>query len=494
MDLYRKEAESRKNIQLICLVAAGMVPFAAMLVDALFPGLGLYLAQKLIIVPCLLFFGSALTQPLSPMAKKGMLLSAVSVLWYAAAQLQHHLNHMETGNFGLFAVAYLLAFPFAMVTEDGEENVGLKWIGGIHVAFSLLMAGLTALLLLEAVPSFLSSRVLWAGARASVFWHPNGSAFVLMLGIGFSLYFLAQQKNKWKKYAMGVLIALQFCTITLTNSRTTIFLSCALIAGTVFFAIWKGSWKQFLAGAVAAVAILAILLFAYNGLFDLHKQAQIDKLLKQEEQKTEQVQNQPAPAVTKPKAEKQSTEEDQKTTEEAPKTKNNQKLRVDKKTGEITIVGAGGTNQKSLSKDLGSLNGRTKIWKAAFSALRDNPVIGIWGTYYVSAEISFRNSFNVVNAHNSWIQALMLLGIPGLLVTVAYTVIAVWNLWALMWRKDEDISKKIVAMIVICLLLASVLEAYLFTGEDITNCENFLFFLCAGYLVQWNQNYRKKKT
>ena len=102
----------------------------------------------------------------------------------------------------------------------------------------------------------------------------------------------------------------------------------------------------------------------------------------------------------------------------------------------------------------------------------------------MAAELSYRNPFPVVNAHNSWIQTMMLMGIPGCLLAVVFTLVAVWNLWILMWRKQEDLRRKVVAMIVICLLLAGLLEAYLFTGELLFT--NFVFLLCMGYLIQWN--------
>lgn len=276
----------------------------------------------------------------------------------------------------------------------------------------------------------------------------------MMLGIGFSLYFLAQVNKKWAKGIFAVLTALQFCVLSLTNSRTTILLACALLGGTLFFVIWNGTWKRFLAGAAAAVLVIAVL-FSFSGaLFKFHSEAQLNRLLEQEEAYDD-----------------------------------NQFVYVDEESGEYVLAGSEGTGQGNLSQDMGTLNGRTYIWEAAFTALQDNPDLKTWGTEFVAAEISYRNYFPVVNAHNSWIQTLMLLGVPGCVLALVYTLIAVWNLWTLMWRKSEDLSKKIVAMIVICLLAAGVLEAYLFTGDLLFT--HFIFFLCIGYLIQWNVEARK---
>lgn len=484
MDLRIKEAEQRKTVQLLYLIAAGIVLLPFEMVSTMFPAypaIGYFMAEKYMAVPCLLFFGSALTQRLSPSAKRSLLLSALAVLWFVVVQTQRYLTGVGLRHFGIFAVAYLLAFPYAAVTEDGRENRGLKWIGRIYVAISLLMTLFVGMLLLDVLPEILSASIMWDGARALIFWHPNGSSCVLMLGIGFSLYLLVQTEKKWEKWILLILTVLEFGALFLTNSRTSIFLTSAMAGGTVFFMIWKGSWKQFLAGAAAALAVILALVLLQSSVFKFHTKMQINKLVSQQAASAASESQTASPA-------EETILEVEVPRQSAPEQKpGDQKIHIDEQTGEITLSGAGYSGQGELSKDIKHLNGRTSIWKAAFSSLRDNPSFLIWGTENVAAEISYRNSFYAVNAHNAWIQTLMLLGVPGFLVAVVYTVIAVWNLWILMWRKNEDMGKKIVAMMVVCLLVASVMETYLFVGEVYTNFANFVFFLCTGYLIQWNR-------
>lgn len=450
MKLLQNEGVSAKTMQLLFLIAAGIVIYPALFVDGLFPGYGTYALKQYIAVPCMLFFGSALTQRLSSPARRCMLLSVVTVLWFVAVQIRHWLGGMGNSSFGLFVVAYLLAFPYAAVTEDSRKQAGMKWIGGFYVAYSMVMVILAGLLLLDLVPEALAESVKWEGSRASIISHPNGGGCILMLGIGCSMYFLTQSEKKWVKCLWVVLAALQFLVLSLTNSRTTILLTSAIFGGTLFFVIWDGGWKRFLAGAAAALVVIACLFSLSGYVFKIHSQVQLNKVLEQDEDVFNE----------------------------------NQFVYVDENTGEYILAGSNGTGQGELSQDMDTLNGRTYIWEAAFTALQDNPDLKKWGTEFVAAEISYRNDFPVVNAHNSWIQILMLQGRTGFLLALAYTVVAVWNIWILMWRKQEDLSKKVVAMIVICLLLAGILEAYLFTGELLFT--HFLFFLCTGYLVQWN--------
>lgn len=449
MKLRTNETDSRKTVQLLFLIAAGIVIYPAILADSLFPSYGTVLLKEFILVPCMLFLGSALTQRLSSLAQKCLLLSAVMVFWFVTVQMKHYAMNMGMGSFGVFLVAYLLAFPYASVVEEGRKNTGLNWIGGFYMAYALLMVVLAGLLLLDMVPEALTDSVKWEGARASILSHPNGGGCILMLGIGFSLYFMTRLKNKRVICVLGVLTVLEFLVLALTNSRTSIFLTCAMFVGTLFFIVWKDSWKRFLTGIATAAVVIAVLFSLAGTLYAAHSQSQLEKLLEQEGEY-----------------------------------KDNQYVYVDEQTGEYILVGSEGTSQGDLSQDMGTLNGRTHIWEAAFTVLEDNPVFKIWGTEYIAEEISYRNYFPVVNAHNSWIQMLLLLGIPGCILALVYTVIAVWNIWILMWRKDEDLSKKVVAMIVICLLVSGILEVYLFTGDSLFS--NFIFFLCTGYLIQWN--------
>lgn len=495
MNLLEKEGDFRKTVQLLCLIFAGILPFFTVAVGNRLPMVGYFLAEQYVTVPTLVFVGTALAQRLSPTAKKSFLLAAAAVIWFVAVQLQHHLNHMGARNFGFYAVAYLLAFPYAAVTEDGQRRTGLNWIGRIYLAFSTFLVICAMMLQMEVLPEFLSTGIYWDGARITLYWHPNGSAFVLLLGMSFSLYFLACTEKRWKKCVLALVTALHFCTMVLTNSRTTIFLGCAILAGTVFFALWRGTWKQFLVAAGAAVLTVAVLLGSYNALFDFHTEVQIEKLMEQREaaekakaekeaaEKLAAAQNetQPAaPAETAPAA-----------PAEAPKSNGSQVLRINQQTGEVSLGGTGSSAQGELSNDIKTLNGRIFIWKAAAESMRDTPSIKLWGTEFISAELGFRAPFTPINAHNAWVQMAMLMGLPGLLIALVYTVIAVWNLWILMWRPGEDLSRKVIAMMVICLLTGSILEAYLFTGEDLSNSENFLFFLCSGYLIQWNRMAKK---
>lgn len=454
MKVLKKEGTFEKNIQFLFLLAAGFSVFLLVPLDCLFPGMGYFLAEKCLAVPGLLFFGSALTKRLSAPVKRNLLLSVIAILWFAAAQLQHHLSGMGCSSFGVFSIVYLLAFPFAAVADTPEKNAGLKWIGYIYVAASLLPVLCSILLFLDAVPEALSSYVFWDGARLQALWHPNVVACVLMIGIGLTLYFLVQADKTWKKAALALLAAIQFCGLVLTNGRTTILLGCGLFGGTVFFMIWKGGWKRFLAGLLAALAIIASLFLFSRKLFQFHTQVQISRLIQQIQE--EELEVSEAPVIT-----------------------------MDEDTGEVQLVGS--NKQHGFLYDLFTFNNRIYIWDAAFTTLEDNPGIKIWGTENVSSELTYRNSFPVGHAHNSWIQTLLKLGLPGLLVALVFTAMTLFACAVLLLHPGAELPKKVAALLTLCILAAGFLEPYLFVGDIFTLFANFLFFLLTGYLDTWRR-------
>lgn len=475
-----------KNIQLLYLLLGGGTVYLFVYIEAVFGGMGYFLAEKYLPVPCLLFFGSALTQRLSPLAKKSLLLSAVTVLWFAITQLQHELTGMGLRSFGIFAFVYLLGFPFAAVTEDGKASSGLKLMGKVYVASAMVSVLCTALLVADAVPERLAGAIGYDGARVVALWHPNVGACALLLGIGFSLYFLVSVEKKWMKALLVSMIVLEFVAMVLTNSRTSILLSCGLMGGTLFFRIWKSGWKRFFVAFAAAVAAILLLFFLYDSMFDWHTQNRINTLMAQAETMEAAEQAPAADVAADAVSGETAGEASVETIREVPSG-----LKIDKNTGEVMLVT--GSGQSELSHDMKTLNGRFSIWKATIQALQDNPDIRRWGSEYAYMEISYRNSFRVGHAHNAWLQTWILLGTPALLMSLVYTLVAVVNAVWLMFRKNMELNKKIVALMVMCMLAAGILEPYLFAGEMTTSFVNFIFFFCTGYLMQWNADASAKK-
>ena len=498
MKLSQKKQKFTNILLLLSLLAAG---FGVALFDPLvylFPNQEHFLTNTYFAFPCLLFFCTLFMQPLSGPAKRALALSFITILWFAAVQRQYLRLDMGTYPISLFAIAYLIAFPFAAVTDKSVRKASMKWLGILYIAASGLLILFTVLLLLDLVPEVLIPRIYWDGARLHASWHPNIGSNIMMTAIGFVLYFLTQENTRQKKILLALLAAVQFCVLSLTHSRAATLLACALMGGTVFFIIWKGGWKRFLAGAAAAVVVIAATYLFSDSLFSFHASVRNVPVAVQPPAESPQPVPQetiipeefttPAPAettlpvpveTTLPAVEETTLPVPEETLQPLPE--ETLPLVSAEDAGNHTVNNPQGT----LLNDIWTLNNRSLIWKAAFTAMRDNPDLRIWGTKNVGTEISYRFGLPIAHAHNSWIQTRMELGIPGLLLALLYTGIALIRCaWILLCRK-ADPGKKVIALLVLCIMAAGFLEPFLFVGDISTMFANFLFFFLTGFLGHW---------
>lgn len=474
-----KEGLSEKNIPMLLLLAVGIIEFLFITLESLFSYIGYYLAETYLIVPCLLLLGYALQKKPTAFARRRLLLSVAAVSWFVIVQCIHRLLGMDNHPMATVFFVYLMAFPFASVAED-QTNAGLRWIGGMFVAASLVLVGYSLLLFLNLVPSGMKEVLFWDGARLHALWHPNINACFFMIGIGFSAAFCTMTKKPWVKALLLAAIAAQFLAMALTNCRTVLLMTGALLGGFAFFWIFRGSWKQLILGLLAA-AVLLVGSFKLSGmLFQWNNDRQLASL--RAAQEAAPPETQPAETIAIAEALPEETAATEMLAGEA--------IPAETAAEEIVLIEGtgiilGDNEQGTLSKDMRSLNGRTQIWEAALKAIRDDKTLALWGTEYSGTVISVYHWFDVVHAHNSWMETLMRMGLPGLLFSLIFTVISVWSGVKLIFRKDTEIWKKVIVMTTMCLLAAGFLEPYLFITNVYYHVIDFMFFFCTGYLDYW---------
>lgn len=486
----------------LLLLIAGVMEFVFLSAESMFSYLGYYLAEDYIIVPSLLFVGAVMGKKMSSFARRRFRLAGIAVGWFVIAQIIHKLSGSGTHPIGTVFFVYLMAFPFASSAEDREMK-GLKQIGYMFIAAAVIQSGYALMLLWDLIPEFMYPYVYWDGARLHTFWHSNITACLFMIGIVFSLQNATTAKKKGIRLLMGLLSCLFFFCMALTNCRTVILLTGALLGGTFFFHMIRNDWKKFLIGLMAAAMILVSVFWLAGKIYEGHSEALKAKIaaqLQKEEQKTPE---ETVPATTedssskadkkKPSKEADKTEketepasetdvkETQSVEETAAEIRENYKVNED--TGEIKLVSD--NKQKSFGEDLSTFSGRTRVWKSAIKEIRENDRILLWGTEDVSFLISRNLHKEYVHTHNSWLEVLMRLGIPGLLLALIFTCIAVKSAWILVWNRSVDMGKKIIAMMTVCLLAAGMLEPYLFITNVYYHIFDFVFFLCTGYLDYW---------
>lgn len=438
------------RVQLWCLLAAGILEYLFIVGQTWFNWVFYHCAETLLALPALVFLGTALVQKQTVQAKRQLLLCAGMALWFVLVQALRKAAGMNTQSGVLFLGVWLMSFPFAAVTRDGERQTGLRWISWIFIAASLTLAFYTALLALNRIPASLAPYIKWDGARLLVISHSNICACLFMIGIGLCLSFFFRCKKRWQKLLLLLAAAVQFLCQVLTHCRTSVLLTCGLVGGIAFFAIWKGGWKRLAAGVAAALVLACALFLASGSLYDAHNA----RLIAQQSRQSQEV-TVSSDAVTPPRV---------------------------NDAGQLQGVSGQGT----LKNDLRTLNGRTHIWSAAFRALGDNPSIALWGTDSVSPTMSYYFGRSLEHTHNSWVEVLFRLGLPGLFVALILTAVAVWGAISLLLR-NQDMCKTCIALLVLCMLASGMLEPFFFVGNQACHFLDFILFLLIGYITQWRK-------
>lgn len=416
-----------------------------------FGPLSIYILNHFTMVPCFLFLACVWKQPLSSSAKKQFLLCAAMVLWFTLVQNYHYIMDASARAPGMFFTVFLLAFPFAVSAKDSERQLGMKITGGFFLCGALVLALFTGLLALGFFRYFLTSYIYWDGARLAAMWHPNITANCFLIAIGFCLYFCTTVRRRCYRAVFLALAVLFFLLISLTNSRTAVLTCCILVAGTVFFLIWKGGVKRFLLGAVAALVVMVLMFVLYQTVFSLHEDHLIQSYLQELE----------ATGSTNPD------------------------LQVDQQTGQASLHTDSGQN--TLAQDIGTLNFRTAIWSSSIRIIQEDPMILVRGTPFIADLLTARHAWVVTHSHNSWLDTLLGLGLPGLFFALIFTGLALWHILRLFFFGNHSLSRKIIALLTLCLLISGILENYLFLASSSYQCANFAFFFCLGYLTQWKK-------
>lgn len=489
-----------RKVQFFLLLTVCIVEALFIVTEGMFHYIGYYITENHIAIPCFLFLGTVLNQKLTTAAKQNLGLSCIAAIWFVLVQIQHRTQGMEAVYGGYFFLSYLMAFPFASVMEDQGKNIGMKLATTLFLLASLVLVGYSALLVLGWLPDGMQNFVTWDGTRLSPLWHPNVSACIFMIGIGASLSYLFHTKKNWKKGLLAASAAVQFLAISLTNCRTSVLFTCVLVGGAVFLAIYNGGRKRLIVGTAAALVTMVALFAAASGIYEWNQELHIKNVTQQIQEVPGVIRSAPSDVPTEYHEEEELTvpqpnavipmetedfvrNEDQIYQEIQGIEGVKQEIRQYEKSGIIII--RGNSDQGSLLEDLKTLNGRTKIWQAALEAVGWEPMLRWWGTPYVGTMISAGGEVKVDHAHNSWVEILMSLGLPGLVIALVYTGIAFWSTAVLLVKQNVESWKKMIAILLICILGAGFLEPFLFFTKSSYQFIDFIFFLILGYMDLW---------
>lgn len=147
------------------------------------------------------------------------------------------------------------------------------------------------------------------------------------------------------------------------------------------------------------------------------------------------------------------------------------------------------SEQRDFMNDLSTFTLRTKIWKAVIPAIKDRPATALIGTLTKTMIEPIRQYAGVEanHMHNYLLQTLMLMGIPGLLLVAAVSVLIVVKALRIFFNDDGRVpfEAKLLVLPVAAIMLDFMLEAGLFTTADL-RCLSFYIF--AGLLLGWHED------
>lgn len=369
---------------------------------------------------------------------------AAFVGWYVLSRMLMKELYLDY-SFSMFSnlcCAYLLAFPFARGMDDGQKKSGLKTAAIVFLVGYGLIAWIGVLSALLGDPITLPGlgteiRMgrdlrLWAGN------HPNISACMFMVALMLGVWLLAHTRRRWLILPALVLCLGAYIGIALADSRTVMLQVCCFAAGVVFLAalrlpiraVWKKAAIGLAVGAVCLVLVFVSFDWVIDGVTQLANQ-----------------------------------------------------LTAQAETAEKQVVAS-----RDIMNDLATMTGRTRIYQNIFRLIREQPRVLLTGILNSEIVQVLRQYTGAEHAHNSYLQTLLNMGLPGLLMAVFFTIRAVWVSIKLIFSRKAKFADQLLAVILLAFLVGTIPESYLFT--EYLTIANMPFFLVFGYALETERNLR----
>lgn len=455
-------------VQLFSLLIMGIVEFFNMTKGSLLP-VNLHLLTNAGIVLSIggLWAVTLWRQPRAVL-QRNVILGVVMVLWFLALELNRRINYIPMQSLTVFAVVYLVALPFAAMARDQDRQAGIYLVSAMYISAALLLLALALILLTGGrLPDAVTGQVYWDGARLFVLHHPNITSRIFMIATALCMGFLGQARKGWVKIVMLLAAVFLFAAAALTNCRAVVFAICFILAGNVFFLIYNHTRKRFLASAVAAVLAAVVLVSASNALFQWNSTRLLNRL---------SMETAPEQVLI---------------LEESGSDLNIHELILPEATPladapEQRLLGNANSHQDSLLSDLPTLNGRLDIWLGFRRKIINNPEILLRGV------VDTRLIWGDLHTHNAWLEALIMLGLPGFLLVLLFSWNATWSSLRLLWDTDTGMFRKNIALLTLATMVAALLEPCLFITYTEWSFSDFFFFLCLGYLLLWDRQIKRK--
>lgn len=367
--------------------------------------------------------------------------------WYIAASIIRNDLYLKAGflPFCILCLVYLMAFPFAFATDDGARKTGLKLFGSIFFICVTLFA---ALALLGAWRGEMIRHWLYEKAyfgiggeqRLEATGHANIAAALFLCALMLGCWLMNEWKKRWMILPWILMSLCLYVAIALTVSRTVMLQLSFFIAAVAAFLMlgrpWKKVWMRWIAFVVTGIVVLVVVFSSFSLAVDIFNTL---------------VGQMPAAAA------------------------------------EEAIM------QRPLLQNLSNLTGRTYIYERVINSLTSsfkNMLAGFPADNWNSL-IQDGSYFHFYHAHNAFLQAAVMMGVPGALMAVWFVLRTVWVSVKVLfvYEKRTSFGDKLLCLALLTMLVSTITEVYLFT--DIQPWFSFLYFLMLGYVLESSRNLKK---
>lgn len=401
----------------------------------------------------LVFFGMSLHS--GTYSKRSVYwLGIAFVGWFVVSRILNGELYLENSWWHMagLCVTYLLAFPFAFAMDDAARRRGFAIIAGIFSVSYALLAWLSLIAILSGENIVLPHLGSEFGAmyfRLYANQHPNGSAMLCFIGLMLTLYLVFQYRKRWMLLPAAIMIVGFYLGIALTVSRT-VMVELALAVGALAGLFCLGrklrhSWVRFSLAAVAFLVSVGVVYLSFDLAIDGVSALQSGEWLPSAGAQTVQA-AQAAPAVKADAAIK----------------------------------------ARPIVDNLKNFTGRTAIWEGALELVKAQPktlLTGLLNSELVS-QLKQYSPLQVDHAHDAWLHTLLNMGLPGLLLSIWFTLLAIRSGWRILLRYFDKTTwaEKVMALLALLLLVNCVTECVLFV--EMFSYANIVFFLCLGYMLE----------
>ena len=455
--------------QLATLLIMGIVEFLNMTKGCLLPVNLNMLTNAGIVLSILGLWTITLCKTPRALCQRDVILGVVMVLWFLILEMNRRINYIPMQSLTIFAVVYLVALPFAAMTQDQDRQAGIRLVSVFYIAAAMLLVALSLILLIcGKLPAFFADLVYWDGARLQAFHHPNIASRIFMIAIALCMGFLGHTKKTWVKVLMLFAVALLFAVNALTNCRAVIFVVCFILAGNVLFLVYNRACKHFLPSMIVAIIAAVLFASASNALFQWNNTRLINQLNMQDVpeqvvalEASASITNTSVQEIILPEVTPLAESPDQ------------------------HLQGNANSYQESFLSDLPTLNGRTRLWFSYYKKILNEPAILLRGV------VDTRLVWGNLHTHNAWLEALIMLGLPGFLLVLFFSWKATWTSLRMLWHTGMDMFRKNIALLALASMVAAMLEPCLFITYTEWSFSDFFFFLCLGYLMLWDRQIRR---